>query len=48
MHPIAFGAVQEPRFMFQPVPFSNVLEDLYIPDPQRIANAVKTVAEWTR
>ena len=31
-----------------PVPFSNVLEDLYIPDPQRIANAVKTVAEWTR
>jgi acetoin:2,6-dichlorophenolindophenol oxidoreductase subunit beta len=31
-----------------PVPFSGTLEDLYIPDAQRIANAVKTVAEWTR
>ena len=31
-----------------PVPFSNTLEDLYIPDVQRIANAVKTVTGWTR
>jgi pyruvate dehydrogenase E1 component beta subunit len=31
-----------------PVPFSNTLEDLYIPDEQRIVNAVKTVAEWAR
>jgi pyruvate dehydrogenase E1 component beta subunit len=30
------------------VPFSNTLEDLYVPDAQRIANAVKAVAEWTR
>jgi pyruvate/2-oxoglutarate/acetoin dehydrogenase E1 component len=29
-----------------PVPFSNTLEDLYVPDAQRIANAVKAVAEW--
>jgi pyruvate/2-oxoglutarate/acetoin dehydrogenase E1 component len=48
----AFGALRAPIEMVTaphtPVPFSNVLEDLYIPDPQRIANAVKTVAEWTR
>jgi pyruvate dehydrogenase E1 component beta subunit len=31
-----------------PVPFSNTLEDLYMPDAQRIVNAVKTVAEWAR
>ena len=31
-----------------PVPFSNTLEDLYVPDAQRIANAVKAVAEWAR
>jgi len=31
-----------------PVPFSNALEDIYIPDAQRIVNAVKLVAEWTR
>ena len=31
-----------------PVPFSSALEDLYIPDAQRIANAVKTVTGWSR
>ena len=48
----AFRALRAPIEMVTaphtPVPFSNVLEDLYIPDPQRIANAIKTVAEWTR
>ncbi|WP_163506337.1 alpha-ketoacid dehydrogenase subunit beta [Fodinicola acaciae] len=31
-----------------PVPFSDVLEDLYIPDAQKIVNAVKHVVEWKR
>src|SRR6201988_131060 len=48
----AFGALQAPIEMVTaphtPVPFSNALEDLYIPDAQRIANAVKTVMGWTR
>ncbi|HEX9065552.1 MAG TPA: alpha-ketoacid dehydrogenase subunit beta [Streptosporangiaceae bacterium] len=48
----AFGSLRAPVEMVTaphtPVPFSDVLEDLYIPDPQRIANAVKTVAEWSR
>ena len=48
----AFGSLRAPVEMVTaphtPVPFSDVLEDLYIPGPQRIANAVKTVAEWTR
>ena len=30
-----------------PVPFADSLEDLYIPDAREIANAVKTVADWT-
>ena len=48
----AFGALRAPIEMVTaphtPVPFSSTLEDLYIPDAQRIVNAVKTVAEWTR
>ena len=48
----AFGALQAPVEMVTaphtPVPFSGPLEDLYIPDAQRIVNAVKTVAGWTR
>ena len=48
----AFGALRAPVEMVTaphtPVPFSNALEDIYIPDAQRITNAVKTVAEWTR
>jgi pyruvate dehydrogenase E1 component beta subunit len=48
----AFGALQAPietvTAPHTPVPFSNALEDLYMPDAQRIANAVKSVVEWTR
>ncbi len=48
----AFGTLRAPIEMVTaphtPVPFSNTLEDLYIPDAQRIANAVKSVAGWTR
>jgi acetoin:2,6-dichlorophenolindophenol oxidoreductase subunit beta len=48
----AFGALRAPIEMVTaphtPVPFSNSLEDRYIPDAQRIANAVKTVTGWTR
>ncbi|GIH93559.1 alpha-ketoacid dehydrogenase subunit beta [Planobispora siamensis] len=48
----AFGALRAPVQMVTaphaPVPFSDALEDLYIPDPQRIANAVKSVAGWKR
>jgi len=48
----AFGALRAPIEMVTaphtPVPFSNTLEDLYVPDAQRIANAVKAVAEWAR
>ena len=31
-----------------PVPFSTALEDIYIPDAQRVVNALKTVIGWTR
>ena len=48
----AFGALAAPVEMVTaphtPVPFSGPLEDLYIPDAQRIVNAVKTVTGWTR
>ena len=48
----AFGSLRAPVEMVTaphtPVPFSNALEDIYIPDAQRIVNAVKTVAEWAR
>src|SRR6201981_1907566 len=48
----AFGALRAPietvTAPHTPVPFSNTLEDLYVPDAQRIHNAVKAVAEWTR
>jgi pyruvate/2-oxoglutarate/acetoin dehydrogenase E1 component len=48
----AFGALQAPIEMVTaphtPVPFSDALEDLYIPDAQRIANAVKSVVGWSR
>ena len=48
----AFGALRAPIEMVTaphtPVPFSNALEDMYIPDAQRIANAVKTVTGWAR
>src|ERR1700733_9511931 len=48
----AFGDLRAPVEMVTapptPVPFSTALEDLYIPDAQRIVNAVKAVAGWTR
>jgi pyruvate/2-oxoglutarate/acetoin dehydrogenase E1 component len=48
----AFGSLRAPIEMVTaphtPVPFSNALEDLYIPDAQRVVNAVKTVTGWSR
>jgi acetoin:2,6-dichlorophenolindophenol oxidoreductase subunit beta len=48
----AFGALRAPVEMVTaphtPVPFSDALEDLYVPDAQRIANAVKAAVEWIR
>jgi pyruvate/2-oxoglutarate/acetoin dehydrogenase E1 component len=48
----AFGALRAPVEMVTaphtPVPFSGTLEDLYMPDAQRIVNAVKTVTGWSR
>ena len=48
----AFGSLRAPIEMVTaphtPVPFSNALEDIYIPDAQRVVNAVKTVTGWTR
>lgn len=48
----AFGSLRAPIEMVTaphtPVPFSDSLEDLYIPDAQRVANAVKSVVEWER
>lgn len=48
----AFSALRAPIEMVTPphtpVPFSDTLEDLYVPDPQRIANAAKAVVEWKR
>jgi pyruvate dehydrogenase E1 component beta subunit len=48
----AFGALRAPIEMVTaphtPVPFSDALEDLYIPDAQRVVNAAKAVAGWHR
>ncbi|MFC6066245.1 alpha-ketoacid dehydrogenase subunit beta [Streptomyces ochraceiscleroticus] len=48
----AFGSLRAPIEMVTaphtPVPFSPVLEDLYIPDAQRVVNAVKSVTGWER
>jgi len=48
----AFGALRAPIQMVTaphtPVPFSDALEDLYIPDAGRVAAAVKTVVDWKR
>jgi len=48
----AFGALRAPIEIVTaphtPVPFSAVLEDQFIPDAQRIVNAVKTVTGWQR
>jgi acetoin:2,6-dichlorophenolindophenol oxidoreductase subunit beta len=48
----AFGALRAPIQQVTgphtPVPFADSLEDLFIPDPQRVANAVKSVVEYGR
>jgi pyruvate dehydrogenase E1 component beta subunit len=48
----AFAALQAPIEMVTaphtPVPFSNALEDLFIPDAQRVINTVKTVTGCDR
>jgi len=48
----AFGALRAPIEMVTaphtPVPFAGNLEDLYIPDAQRVVNAVKSVTSWER
>jgi acetoin:2,6-dichlorophenolindophenol oxidoreductase subunit beta len=48
----AFGALRAPIEMVSPphtpVPFADSLEDLFIPDAQRVVNAVKTVTGWER
>ena len=48
----AFASLKAPIEMVTaphtPVPFSDALEDLYIPDAAKIENAVLTVIEWSR
>jgi pyruvate dehydrogenase E1 component beta subunit len=48
----AFGALRAPIEMVcpphTPVPFSDALEDMYVPDAQRVVNAAKAAVEWTR
>lgn len=46
----AFGDLKAPIKMVSPphtpVPFAKVLEDLYVPAPQDVIGAVKTVVDW--
>jgi pyruvate dehydrogenase E1 component beta subunit len=48
----AFGALRAPIQMVTPphtpVPFTGALEDLYIPDAQKVVGAVKTVVDYQR
>ncbi|WP_339546779.1 alpha-ketoacid dehydrogenase subunit beta [Pseudomonas sp. RA_35y_Pfl2_P32] len=48
----AFGALKAPIEMVTaphtPVPFSDALEDLYIPDAAKIENAVLKLIEWSK
>jgi len=48
----AFGALKAPIEMVTaphtPVPFSDALEDLYIPDAAKIEQAVLNVIEWSK
>ncbi|CAM5231957.1 MULTISPECIES: alpha-ketoacid dehydrogenase subunit beta [Streptomyces] len=48
----AFGALRAPIEMVTaphtPVPFAQPLEQLYIPDAQKVANAVKKTMDWKR
>ncbi|GAB2477613.1 alpha-ketoacid dehydrogenase subunit beta [Xylanimonas ulmi] len=47
-----FGSLRAPIQVVSPphtpVPFSQALEDVYIPDAQRVVNAAKTVLDWVR
>ncbi|MHA6794138.1 alpha-ketoacid dehydrogenase subunit beta [Pseudonocardia bannensis] len=48
----AFGSLRAPIQMVTaphtPVPFADSLEDVFIPDAQKVANAVKTAVEWKK
>ncbi|XVQ06801.1 alpha-ketoacid dehydrogenase subunit beta [Spirillospora sp. CA-255316] len=48
----AFGALRAPIEMVTaphtPVPFAQALEQLYIPDAQKVANAVKKTMDWKK
>ena len=48
----AFSSLMAPVQMVTgphtPVPFAESLEDIFIPDAQRVTNAVKTAVEWKR
>ncbi|MEU1790074.1 alpha-ketoacid dehydrogenase subunit beta [Streptomyces antimycoticus] len=48
----AFGALRAPIEMVTaphtPVPFAQPLEQLYIPDAQKVANAVKKTMDWKK
>jgi pyruvate/2-oxoglutarate/acetoin dehydrogenase E1 component len=48
----AFGSLRAPIQMVTaphtPVPFSDALEDAYMPDAQKVVNAAKAVTEWER
>ncbi|CAL9655503.1 Acetoin:2,6-dichlorophenolindophenol oxidoreductase subunit beta [Streptomyces sp. enrichment culture] len=48
----AFGALRAPIGMVTaphtPVPFAQPLEQLYIPDAQKVANAVKKTMDWKK
>ncbi|HEX4361925.1 MAG TPA: alpha-ketoacid dehydrogenase subunit beta [Pseudonocardia sp.] len=48
----AFGALRAPIQLVTgphtPVPFADSLEDLFIPDAQKVIGAVKTALDWTK
>jgi acetoin:2,6-dichlorophenolindophenol oxidoreductase subunit beta len=48
----AFGSLRAPIQMVTaphtPVPFSDALEDAYMPDAQKVVNAAKAATEWER
>jgi acetoin:2,6-dichlorophenolindophenol oxidoreductase subunit beta len=48
----AFGALRAPIQLVTgphtPVPFADSLEDLFIPDAQKVIGAVKTAVDWSR
>jgi pyruvate dehydrogenase E1 component beta subunit len=48
----AFGSLRAPIQMVTaphtPVPFSDALEDAYMPDAQKVVNAAKAATEWKR